>query len=435
MLEIEIQDPSGHFRRFRPGLECFLSNDENAPIPLRDASLGTTRVQVRSLNDGLTLEITEGKESFRLGDLGFRSIEWREGIPITLGETILRLTKSKRFLDLPRFPSSKMTWETCTNEGRAVIQKVSRSARTTLPVYLRGETGTGKEILANLVHAWSPSSSGRFVPLHCGALAPGLIESELFGHTKGAFTGAHQTRTGALLQAHGGTLFLDEVGELSQETQVKLLRFLEDGEIRPVGSDRVHYSKVRLVCATHRDLIDLVKQGRFRQDLYYRIASIRIQIPSLRNRRDDIVHLARHFSRPFAKSLSPAAIEYLQSWNWPGNVRELRHAIERSCGLGTDTKTVLVQEDFEFLEEERQDFEPEFSGEEDSGLLKLKDMERKMLIKAIRIARGNRRDAARLLGVARSTVFEMLKRRGIKGPRSDEIRDPLLNGANRLAVG
>src|SRR3954467_3600220 len=170
-----------------------------------------------------------------------------------------------------------------------------KAAATPLSIYLAGETGTGKEVLAHLLHAWSQRAPGPFGPVHGGALPLSLAESELFGHVKGAFTGAVQSRPGALMQAHGGTLFLDEIGDLPLDIQVKLLRFLENGEIRPVGADRASRADVRIVCATHHPLHKLVEEGKFRRDLYYRLASVTIEIPSLRARPDDIHMLATKF--------------------------------------------------------------------------------------------------------------------------------------------
>jgi DNA-binding NtrC family response regulator len=217
-----------------------------------------------------------------------------------------------------------------------------KAATTPLSIYLAGETGTGKDVLAHLVHAWSERASGPFVPLHCGALALSLVESELFGHVKGAFTGAIHQRPGALLQAHGGTLFLDEVADLPMDVQVKLLRFLENGEIRPVGSDHVSRSDVRLVCATHRPLAQLVDEGKFRRDLYYRLASVTIQIPTLRSRPDDIALLADRIAVDLKRRLSPMARARLKTHSWPGNVRELRHAVERACALAGPFTSILA---------------------------------------------------------------------------------------------
>jgi transcriptional regulator with PAS, ATPase and Fis domain len=291
-----------------------------------------------------------------------------------------------------------------------------KAALTPLSLYLAGETGTGKEVLAHLIHAWSPRKSGSFVPIHCGALPLSLAESELFGHVKGAFTGAVQHRPGALMQAHGGTLFLDEIGDLPLDIQVKLLRFLENGEIRPVGADRPSRADVRILCATHHPLTQLVAEGKFRQDLYYRLASVTLKIPTLRSRPEDIEMLASQLTRELGRNLSEPALLRLQAHSWPGNVRELRHAIERASGLADPFCSTLGQEAFTFL------LTPE-SGLELSSpalhtpVLSLSEMERVLLLKALKLAHGNRTQTAKILGVARSTLFEMLKRHRIIGPR------------------
>jgi transcriptional regulator with PAS, ATPase and Fis domain len=294
-----------------------------------------------------------------------------------------------------------------------------KAAATPLSIYLAGETGTGKEVLAHLLHAWSERASGPFVPINCGALPLALAESELFGHVKGAFTGAVSHRPGALVQAHGGTLFLDEIGDLPLDIQVKLLRFLENGEIRPVGADRPSRSEVRLICATHRPLLRLVEEGKFRRDLYYRLASVTIEIPPLRDRPEDVEMLATRFACDLERTLSPGAMLRLKAHTWPGNVRELRHAIERASGLAGPFSPVLGEESFEFLltlENVTASPDLELRG----SILKLEEMERIMVLKALKLSRGNRAAAARILGVARSTLFEMLKRHRITGPRAPE---------------
>jgi DNA-binding NtrC family response regulator len=233
-----------------------------------------------------------------------------------------------------------------------------------------------------------------------------LAESELFGHTKGAYTGAFRSRAGALLQAHGGTLFLDEIGDLSPDIQVKLLRFLENGEIRPVGSDSTLKSEVRLICATHRPLEKLVAEGKFRQDLYFRLASITLKIPALRERPEDVRLLAERFAAEFGKVLAPEVGERLLRHSWPGNVRELRHALERASGMAEPEQLLLKTEDFEFLENSA-------AAPADESL-NLRDVERRLLVRALEMSRGNRAQAARLLGVARSTLFEMLRRHRLR---------------------
>lgn len=300
---------------------------------------------------------------------------------------------------LPPLPEGKTPWLTVSSQGKTFLWKVHEAAAMPLSLYLEGETGTGKEVLAHLIHAWSPRHQGPFIPIHCGALPPNLVESELFGHLKGSFTGAIQSRTGVFMKAHQGTLFLDEIAELSLEMQAKLLRFLENGEIRPVGSDRITYSDVRVICATHQSLRQLVEQKKFRVDLYYRLASVTFEVPSLKERPEDVAYLARYFSKIFQKILLPSALECLESYSWEGNVRELKHVIERACRF--TERAALDDGDFQFLFHKKHFSEP---------LLSLKAMEKKMLDQALHLSAGNRTRAAEMLGISRSAVFDRLKK-------------------------
>lgn len=339
------------------------------------------------------------------------------GLPFLIGETRLSLEHSATAPLLPPLPTSIKPWHTQSAAGAETLWFCKRSAETSLSLYLAGETGVGKEVLARMIHAWSECKSGPFVPLHCGALSLSLAESELFGHVKGAYTGAHSHRPGALMQAHGGTLFLDEVGDLPPEMQVKLLRFLENGEIRAVGSDHSSHARVRIVCATHQPLLSLVESGRFRRDLYYRIASIPIEIPTLRSRLSDIELLARLFSQEFGKTLSAQALIRLKSHSWPGNVRELRHAVERACSFSGPLNFILPPDAFEFLVSKEQPNDstlPELT----TSILSLCEMERIVILRALKLTEGHRGKTAAILGIARSTLFEMIKRHRIQGPKS-----------------
>lgn len=360
----------------------------------------------------------------RLGGMQIREAQLPANTSFEIGETRISIRPEIKDSALPSFPRGARPWMTCTPEGRETLWAARKAAQTSLSVYLGGETGTGKEVLSHLVHAWSQRASGPFIPLNCAALPLNLAESELFGHIRGAYTGAHQHRTGALMQAHNGTLFLDEVGDLPLDIQVKLLRFLENGEIRPVGSDQTSRASVRIICATHKPLAKLVKEGKFRRDLYYRLASISIEIPPLRDRPEDVKLLAQYFSQEMKKCLAPAAVLRLQAHSWPGNVRELRHAVERACGLSDSTSEWLREDAFEFLmkgdgleDDENSDPVARLS----APVLSLAEMERLMILKALRLSGGNRAKAAKILGVARSTLFEMLKRHKIMGPKATPL--------------
>lgn len=436
--QIRIYDPSGETRVLPIQGSMTLGRGENASILLRDpvapkeaATLWANPDQIKSSSSlpanskngsPFWLRVPVDAPSVRIGDISVRESEVPIGIPITLGESRVEIERIQTDLALPAQPSGIRHWLTHSEEGRNVLWTAKKAAATPLSIYLAGETGTGKEVLAHLIHAWSDRVAGPFVPLHCGALALSLVESELFGHVKGAFTGALHHRAGALMQAHGGTLFLDEIGDLPLDIQVKLLRFLENGEIRPVGADRPSRADVRLLCATHLPLQTLVEEGKFRRDLYYRIASVTVKIPPLRERPEDVEMLASGFARDLGKTLSPRARLRLQAHEWPGNVRELRHAIERASGLAGPFTPSLGEEAFEFL------LTPDNVGrspglELGSPVLSLEEMQRVMILKALRLSRGNRAGAAKILGIARSTLFEMLKRHKICGPRSQPGKD------------
>jgi len=222
----------------------------------------------------------------------------------------------------------------------SVLERIPQVARTDATVLLTGESGTGKELLARAIHAASPRSARPFVPVNCGALPEGLLESELFGHVRGSFTGAVRDKVGLMQEADGGTLFLDEIGELSGNTQVKLLRALQDRRIRPVGDTREVAVDIRILAATNQDLTRLVAEGRFREDFYYRINVIQLHLPPLRERREDIPELARHFveracerARIPPKQLHRDAMAVLESYGWPGNVRELENVVERLVAM------------------------------------------------------------------------------------------------------
>lgn len=412
---LKIEDPSGEKRTVKLGSTPLLLNTQiresiSEPIELTPF-LGT-----------FWLKSQGAPETVKVGDHYFIDGQIPVETPIYIGHTKMTILPEDTSKKLPQFPPGYTPWLAASESGIEVVQKTKKLANTSLSIYLAGETGTGKEILASLIHGWSENAAGPFVPLNCGALTPSLAESELFGHTKGAFTGAHRDRPGALLQAHGGTLFLDEIADLSADLQVKLLRFLENGEIRPVGSDRILHSHTRVVCATHKPLRQLVLDGKFRRDLYYRLASISIEIPPLRARLEDIEFLARSFTQQTHRTLSSAALIKLKAYNWPGNVRELRHAIERASGMASVFDTVLGTEHFEFLNTESASLGPE--AEENTALnqmMTLQEVEKTLVLKSLKLAQGHRGMAAQFLGIARSTLFDKMKKHGIYGPRMQAL--------------
>jgi DNA-binding NtrC family response regulator len=289
-----------------------------------------------------------------------------------------------------------------------VLHLIERVAPTDSSVLVLGESGTGKELVARAIHDRSVRAQQAFVPIHCGALAREVLESELFGHEKGAFTGAVGTKAGLIELADGGTLFLDEIGEMEPESQVKLLRVLESHAFFRVGGTRRRTVDMRLVAATNRDLAEAIKSGGFRQDLLYRINTITITLPPLRERPEDIRRLAEHFLEQNAsygrKRLSDATMECLERYRWPGNVRELQHAVQRALILSQDD---LVQPGD--LPEEVRGGRPSAASPGGS----LEDMERQHIISTLRSVGGHRAKAATVLRIDPKTLYRKIQAYGI----------------------
>jgi DNA-binding NtrC family response regulator len=294
---------------------------------------------------------------------------------------------------------------------RRVLDMIRLCARSDSSVLILGETGTGKELVSRAIHAQSARSACPFVALNCGALPEGVVESEIFGYEKGAFTGASQRRKGYLEQAQGGTLFLDEVGEISPRLQVDLLRALEERTVMRLGGETPIPIDLRLICATQRDLEEACHQGGFREDFYYRINVVSIYIPPLRERREDIPLLAQHILKQLAsqrdspvRGFSNKALGLMKLYPWPGNVRELQNVIERSL---VSTRAPLIQP-------EHLSFRPGNDREVATGLT-LREMEERHIRKVLKDAQGNLSLAARALGISRTTLAQKVRRYGLKG--------------------
>ena len=304
-----------------------------------------------------------------------------------------------------------------------VMKQVGRVAGTNLPVLLTGESGTGKEVVASALHRRSARGEQSFVAVNCGAIPAELIESELFGHMKGSFTGADRDRRGLWEEADGGTVFLDEITETTAAFQVKLLRALQEGEIRRVGSNRTQQVDVRVVAASNRDVEGEVKAGRFRQDLFYRLNAVSIVLPPLRERREDILPLAKSFAEQVyslnpAVNFAPEALALLERYTWPGNIRELENAVVRAAAMCDGT--IRVQDLPERVRDSRQDAtaaiesteekEPAIDPQEWQSLA---EVEGRYVARVLEHTRGNKQAAARLLGVDRKTLDRMIKRHNI----------------------
>jgi two-component system response regulator HydG len=298
-----------------------------------------------------------------------------------------------------------------------LLETVAQVAPSEATVLLTGESGTGKELIAGAIHFNSHRKEAPFIKINCAALTETLLESELFGHEKGAFTGADRRKEGCFVQAHGGSLFLDEVSEMPLTMQVKLLRVLQEREITRVGGEKVIPVDVRVITATNKDLLQLVKEGSFREDLYYRLNVVGLEIPPLRNREDDIPLLAQHFIEMFAsknkkeiKAFTPKAMDSLLRYDWPGNVRELMNAVERGV--------VLAQS--EYLDDTDLRIFHEGSHENSGPVMlshetprPLEEVEKETVLRTLESTGGNKSETARRLGITRKTLHKKLKKYGV----------------------
>ena len=330
-----------------------------------------------------------------------------------------RLQRENR--ELRREVEGRFSFENLVGSSEAMqrlFEAVELVAPTPSTVLITGETGTGKELVARAVHYNSPRRKGPFVAVHCSAIPAALIESELFGHKKGAFTGADADRAGRFEAADGGTLFLDEVGEIPLELQPKILRALQSGEVDRVGEDRPVRVDVRIVAATHRDLRRMVQDGAFREDLYYRLAVVPVEVPPLRDRREDIPLLAEHFLRRMEVRSGRSGLRFpsealalLDRYGWPGNVRELENTVERMVVLSRDDTIAL-----ETLPEPIRGGPTagRTSFRLPAGGVSLEELEKDLIRQALERSDGNRTHAARLLGLTRNTLLYRMRKHGLR---------------------
>ncbi len=413
---------------------------EGNHFQLTDATVSRRHAEITRTPDGLVLRDLGSTNGTFLGQVRIKEVYLGENRSFRVGKTEMEFALLDEVIDI--VPTRETRFENIVGQSvamRECFAVLDRVARTELTVMVTGETGSGKELVSRAIHQRSQRRAGPFVVFDCGAVARNLIESELFGHERGAFTGAVQSRAGVFEQAHTGTIFLDELGELPLELQPALLRVLEQREVRRVGDRRVRNVDVRVVAATNRDLQQLVKEGKFREDLYYRLAVVEVHLPPLRDRIEDLPMLVEHLLRSAnfehnVRGVTPDVLNVLKAWHWPGNVRELRNTLLRAIPF-CEGDLVDLQALPEALRHEHAaaaaaadsagDLAPaDLSGlvlpAGDLSLREAKDQlmeafERKYLEDLMERCERNISKAARTAGVDRKTIARMLKRHGIQG--------------------
>lgn len=375
------------------------------PICILMTAYGSEEVAVQAMKSGADDYIAKGR--MQIDELEMRIARAMKG-----------QTLEKENVSLRQQLDSKFGVENLIGEStpmRAVVDKVRQVAPArAATVLILGESGTGKELIAKAIHQLSPRAKQPMVTVHCAALSSTLLESELFGHEKGSFTGAHERRIGRFEEANGGTLFLDEIGEIDASTQVKLLRFLGERTFERVGSNKTVTSDVRIITATNKNLAEMVRAGTFREDLYFRLKVVEIKLPPLRERRSDVPLLAGAFLREFArenqkvvKSIAPEAMALLANYSWPGNVRELRAAIEGAVVLCRGE--VVTVEDVQDYVRSPEPMLTAASGAGANGPIEtVKDAEKQLIVRALKEAEGNRTLAAKRIGMSRRTLHRKI---------------------------
>jgi two-component system response regulator HydG len=310
-------------------------------------------------------------------------------------------------------------------EMEKLYRIIGKVAQSNHPVLILGESGTGKEVAARAIHTTGPSTSKPFIAVDCGSLVPTLIESELFGYVKGAFPGATRAKDGLLATAEGGTIFLDEIGELTLDLQSKLLRALQDKEIMPMGGTTKVPMRARILAATNRDMVQMVEQGRFRKDLYFRLNVVNLRIPPLRERTADIPALVAHFLEKTQRetgvdyTLSDDSLRLLTTYEWPGNVRELENALERACALSSGPVLHLGDMPTQLQDHHRQTQAPsmvlgEITAKSDGpGIQTIAELEKQAILETIQRLKGDKLLAAKLLGIGKTTLYRKLKEYGL----------------------
>ncbi len=410
-----------------PAAGVVIGSEKTCDVVLTDTFVSRRHCTIAPVAQGFAITDLGSRNGTVIDGVAVGKVVAPPGVALRIGKTLVQLMPSDEVVDIPPSKNSQFG----ALYGTSVVMRhafavLERASKSTASVLFLGESGTGKELMARGVHDASPRRDGPFVVFDCGASTENLIESDLFGHVKGAFTGAAGDRIGAFAAAHGGTLFLDEIGDLPVGLQPKLLRMLEAGEVVPVGGRKPEHFDVRVVAATHRDVFGEVARGGFRGDLYYRLAVVEVHVPPLRQRAGDLARLvamflARAGAPHLASQVGGAALERLERYHWPGNVRELRNVITRAVALaGPD-------DDFQSLPfvlrptaaaNEQQTFKADrpFHDAKDDLVARF---EREYLTDLVERAGGNLSQAARIAGLERKFLYKLLERAGLR-PKADD---------------
>ena len=411
VARLYVSQPDG--RRFEAAIDLphvRVGSAPNNDVTIADPSVSRFHCEFRHTPDGFLLRDLGSTNGTMVGGLRVKEAYLQDEVVIGLGRSALRFepqTEERRVDASKDVKFGELVGR--SQSMREIFGVLEKVAATDLTATIQGETGTGKDLVARAIHSASPRRNGPFVVFDAGAVASNLIESELFGHEKGAFTGATEQRAGAFERADGGTLFIDEIGELALELQPKLLRALEQREIQRVGGSRRISVDTRVVCATNRSLVDEVQKGRFRDDLFFRISVVVLGLPPLRDRREDIELLVHALLKAINPDMaaSPEAVSVLQNYEWPGNVRELRNVIETAVAMCSER--VLHPRDLIFAHER------DLSSKKSKGAMSLagktlESIERAAISQTLAHCAGNRSAAARALGIAPSTLYLKLKK-------------------------
>lgn len=422
-----------------PAVGVVIGSEKSCDVVLTDPWVSRRHCTIAPSVTGFVITDLGSKNGTTIDGVSVSKVTAPPGVMLRVGKTLVQVMPADEAIDIPASTNDHFgAMRGTSTVMRQIFAILERASRTAAPVLFLGESGTGKELAARAVHDASPRRNGPFVVFDCGASTESLIESDLFGHTKGAFTGAAGERLGAFAAAHGGTLFLDEIGDLPVALQPKLLRMLEAGEVIPLGSRKPERYDVRIVAATHRDVFGEVARGGFRGDLYYRLAVVEVHVPPLRQRHGDLRELVELFlERAGAGHLIPSvggvALERLERYHWPGNVRELRNVITRAVALSAPDDTfeslpILLRPTM------AAPIAATTTARADRPFHEAKDavvarFEREYLEDLLVRATGNLSQAARLAGLERKFLYKVLERAGL---RSKAMVDPadLVDGAD-----